>query len=109
MPWVPTRQWVVSVPIPLRYWMASSRDLTAQVHTIIHTTIAQYYINQAVSKLRHMIIPTPRQKGMDDDKLRDWNPILALGTAPGTGVSSGYEDVSILSTGLTAPHCRDHP
>jgi len=35
MPWVPTRQWVVSVPIPLRYWMASSRDLTAQVHTII--------------------------------------------------------------------------
>jgi len=39
------------VPIPLRYWMASSRDLTAQVHTIIRTTIAQYYINQAVSKL----------------------------------------------------------
>ena len=32
MPWVPTRQWVVSVPIPLRYWMSSSRDLTAQVH-----------------------------------------------------------------------------
>ncbi len=28
MPWVATRQWVVSVPIPLRYWMASSRDLT---------------------------------------------------------------------------------
>jgi hypothetical protein len=22
IPWVPTRQWVVSVPIPLRYWMA---------------------------------------------------------------------------------------
>jgi hypothetical protein len=34
IPWVPTRQWVVSVPIPLRYWMASSRDLMAQVHTI---------------------------------------------------------------------------
>ena len=74
MPWVPTRQWVVSVPIPLRYWMASSRDLTAQVHTIIRTTIAQYYINQAVSKLRHMIIPTPRQKGMDDDKLKTGTP-----------------------------------
>jgi hypothetical protein len=29
IPWVPTRQWVVSVPIPLRYWLASSRDLTA--------------------------------------------------------------------------------
>jgi hypothetical protein len=34
IPWVPTRQWVVSVPIPLRYWTAPSRDLTAQVHTI---------------------------------------------------------------------------
>jgi len=48
MPWVPTRQWVVSVPIPLRYWMAASRDLTAQVHTVIRTTIAQYDVNQAV-------------------------------------------------------------
>src|SRR5881409_3991469 len=48
IPWVPTRQWVGSVPIPLRYWMASSQDLTAKVHTIIRTTIAQYYVNQAV-------------------------------------------------------------
>ena len=50
MPWVPTRQWVVSVPIPLRYWMSSSRDLTAQMHTIVRTTIAQYYVNQAVKR-----------------------------------------------------------
>jgi hypothetical protein len=50
IPWVPTRQWVVSVPIPLRYWMASSQDLTAQVHTIIRRTIAQYYVNQAVTR-----------------------------------------------------------
>src|SRR5262249_19770033 len=49
MPWVPTRQWVVSVPVPLRYWMAASQDLTAQVHTIIRTTIGQYYVNQAVT------------------------------------------------------------
>jgi hypothetical protein len=48
IPWVPTRQWVVSVPIPLRYWTASSPDLTAKVHTIIRTTIAQYYVTQAV-------------------------------------------------------------
>jgi len=48
IPWVPTRQWVVSVPIPLRYWTASSQDLTATVHTIIRTTIGQYYVNQAV-------------------------------------------------------------
>jgi hypothetical protein len=35
IPRVPTRQWVVSVPIPLRYWMAPSRELTARIHTII--------------------------------------------------------------------------
>src|ERR671937_1050636 len=50
IPWVPTRQWVVSVPIPLRYWTASSQDLTAHVHTIIRRTIAQYYVNQAVQR-----------------------------------------------------------
>jgi hypothetical protein len=50
LPWVPTRQWVVSVPIPLRYWMAGSQDLTAKVHTIICTTIGQYYVNQAVQR-----------------------------------------------------------
>jgi hypothetical protein len=50
IPWVPTRQWVVSVPIPLRYWMAASQDLTAKVHTIIRTTIGQYYVNQAVQR-----------------------------------------------------------
>jgi hypothetical protein len=50
IPWVPTRQWVVSVPVPLRYWMASSQDLTAQVHTIIRTTIGQYYVNQVVTR-----------------------------------------------------------
>jgi Transposase zinc-binding domain/Putative transposase len=59
MPWVPTRQWVVSVPIPLRYWMASSRELTDQVHTIIRRTIAQYYVNQAVKRgaARHKVHP----------------------------------------------------
>src|SRR5947199_4653211 len=50
IPWVPTRQWVVSVPIPLRYWMASSKELTAKIHTISRTTISQYYVNQAVKR-----------------------------------------------------------
>jgi hypothetical protein len=50
IPWVSTRQWVVSVPVPLRYWMASSQDLTAAVHTIIRTTIRQYYVNKAVTR-----------------------------------------------------------
>src|SRR5262247_3526801 len=30
--------------------MAASQDLTAQVHTIIRTTIGQYYVNQAVTR-----------------------------------------------------------
>ncbi len=59
IPWVPTRQWVVSVPIPLRYWTAPSRDLTAQVHRIIRTTIAQFYVNEAVKRgaERHKVQP----------------------------------------------------
>jgi hypothetical protein len=57
IPWVPTRQWVVLVPVPVRYWMAASQELTAQVHTIIRTTIGQYYVNQAVA---HGV---PRAKG----------------------------------------------
>src|SRR5881296_3554436 len=50
IPWVPTRQWVISVPVPLRYWMAASQDLTAHVQTIIRRTIAQYDVNQAVTR-----------------------------------------------------------
>jgi hypothetical protein len=50
IPWVPTRQWVVSVPVPLRYWMAASQELTAQVHTIIRTTIGQYYVTKTVAR-----------------------------------------------------------
>lgn len=50
IPWVPTRQWVVSVPIPLRYWMAAAQDLTSTVHTIIRSTIGQYYVSQAVTR-----------------------------------------------------------
>jgi hypothetical protein len=37
-------------PMPLRSWTAASRDLTAQGHTIIRTTIAQFYVNEAVKR-----------------------------------------------------------
>ena len=50
VPWVATRQWVISVPVPLRYWMASSQDLIAKVHTIIRTTIGQYDVHKAVAR-----------------------------------------------------------
>ncbi|MGQ4808395.1 IS91 family transposase ISPps1 [Candidatus Entotheonellaceae bacterium PAL068K] len=49
IPWVlTTRQWVVSVPIPRRYWLAPSREPTARIHTIIRRTIGPYYVNHAV-------------------------------------------------------------
>jgi putative transposase len=48
--WGPARQWVVSVPMPLRYWMAPSKALTARVHTIIRRTIGQYDVNHAVKQ-----------------------------------------------------------
>lgn len=38
------------MPVPLRYWIASSRELTASVHTIIRCTIGQYYVTQAVQQ-----------------------------------------------------------
>src|SRR6201982_1663712 len=50
IPWVPTRQGVVCAPTPLTYWTAASQGLTAKVHTIIRTTIGQYYVNQAVAQ-----------------------------------------------------------
>src|SRR4029450_1889979 len=50
LPLVPTRPWVVAVPVPVRYWMAASQELTAQVHTIIRTAIGQYYMNKAVTR-----------------------------------------------------------
>ena len=40
----------MSVPVALRYWMAASQELTAQVHTIIRTKIGQHSVNQAVAR-----------------------------------------------------------
>jgi hypothetical protein len=50
LPWVPTRQWVGSVPMPLRSWMAPSRELTARVHTIIRRTLGPYSVKHAVQQ-----------------------------------------------------------
>ena len=34
LPRAPYHQFVLSVPIPLRYWMATSKKLTAKIHKI---------------------------------------------------------------------------
>ena len=39
----PVRQWVVSLPIPLRYWMSVNAELMGQVNTIITRAIGAYY------------------------------------------------------------------
>jgi len=44
IPWVRVRQYVLSVPIPLRYWMASNKTLLAKVHKIFAKAVEEYYI-----------------------------------------------------------------
>ena len=39
----PVRQWVVSLPIPLRYWMSVNAELMGQVNTIISRAIGAHY------------------------------------------------------------------
>ena len=43
LPHAPFRQWVVTVPHALRYWMARSRRLTNLVHGIVSSEIMAYY------------------------------------------------------------------
>src|SRR5262245_57007782 len=57
LPWVPTGQWVVSVPVPLRYWMAAPR-----MHLVRYGGCLAPH-----SHLRGAIIPTPRQQGVDEE------------------------------------------
>ena len=47
LPRVPYRQWVVTFPHSLRFWMAASRSLTNLVHKIVSKMIICYYEYQA--------------------------------------------------------------
>jgi hypothetical protein len=47
LPQVPYRQWVVTFPVSLRYWMASSQKLTSLIHGIVTKVISSYYLYQA--------------------------------------------------------------
>ena len=59
IPWVPTRQWVVSVPIPLRYWMAPSRELTATTLTRNAGLTVVLPVMQAGAVLQEHHAPAP--------------------------------------------------
>lgn len=44
---VPFRQWVVSFPIPIRFWMAKNPKLMSEALKVFQRTLAQYYQNAA--------------------------------------------------------------
>ena len=48
LPLVPYRQFVVTLPIPLRYWCHFNKKLYAKIHKLIITEIHQYYIDKAI-------------------------------------------------------------
>ncbi|MBP9708682.1 MAG: transposase [Oligoflexales bacterium] len=50
LPLVPYRQYVVSFPIPLRYWLQTNRKLYSKIHSIIIKQIHRYYHDKAVTK-----------------------------------------------------------
>ncbi len=47
LPHTAFRQWVVTFPHSLRYWMAASRKLTSLIHKLVTTRITHYYMYAA--------------------------------------------------------------
>ena len=46
IPNVPIRQYVLSLPYPLRYWMASNKTLCGKVHKILASTVEDFYCDK---------------------------------------------------------------
>jgi len=49
LPVVSYRQFVVSFPIPMRYWLQANRKLYAKIHKIMIAQIHKYYIDKAAA------------------------------------------------------------
>jgi hypothetical protein len=47
LPVAPYRQWILTLPVPLRFWCATNRKLAAKVHRIIIKNIENHYISLA--------------------------------------------------------------
>ena len=47
LPWVPVRQYVLSFPMPMRFWMASNSGLTTQVLSIMVRAVTGYLREKA--------------------------------------------------------------
>ena len=52
IPKVPVRQYVLSIPFPLRYWLASNKQLTGKVHKILARTVEEFYCDPSNKKTR---------------------------------------------------------
>ena len=52
MPEVPIRQYVLSFPYPLRYWLASNKKLCGKVHKILATTVEKFYCKKDNKNIR---------------------------------------------------------
>ena len=87
------RQWVVVVPMPLRYWMASSQDLTATVHTII-----PYPLLSGLSRRRSIVLclgppcaspGLPRRAGCVEGTAARGEPLAGGGAAPVGALTGG--------------------
>ena len=52
IPKVPVRQYVLSLPFPLRYWLASSKRLMGKVHKILAQSVESFYCDASDKKTR---------------------------------------------------------
>ena len=48
LPMVPYRQYVISFPIPMRYWMQFNKKLYAKVHSLVIKELHRYYKDKAL-------------------------------------------------------------
>ena len=49
LPFAPYRQFVISFPITLRFWLNGNRKLYSKVHRIITRSVSEYYESKAIS------------------------------------------------------------
>ena len=47
LPYVPYRQFVVTFPFPMRYWLQTNKKLYANIHRLVIKEINRYYIEKA--------------------------------------------------------------
>jgi hypothetical protein len=57
LPKVPYRQFVISFPIPMRYWINTNKKIFAKIRSIINQEIASYYAKKSNVDKKHR--PTP--------------------------------------------------